>query len=414
MQYDVIVVGARCAGSAAAMLLARQGHRVLMIDQGSFPSDVRLSTHLIWHAGVDLLDQWGLLDAVKATDCPLLTRLTLDLGGVVIQGHPPGTTVGAAMAPRRFALDQVLLDAALSAGAELRERTTFEGVVREGDRVVGITARDAHGTPITLSCRMLIGADGRTSPVARAVDAASYNEVPKEQGAFNCYAYFSGVDVVGAEFISRPERMIYAWNTNGGQTLVGCMQPGQAPRPSREDLASHMMAELDALAPDLAQRVRQGRREEEWLGASIATLCRQATGPGWCLLGDAGMTLDPYTAAGISIAFREADHLAARLHRGLSGQLTMDDALAGLEDERNAFALPLYHFSQQAAQLAPPPEEIVQLFGALVGNQPQIDRYFGIFAHTVAPGDFFSPENMQAILADHAARQAENDALTPD
>jgi flavin-dependent dehydrogenase len=68
MQYDVIVVGARCAGSAVAMLLARQDHRVLMIDQGSFPSDVRLSTHLIWHAGVDLLDQWGLLDAVKATD----------------------------------------------------------------------------------------------------------------------------------------------------------------------------------------------------------------------------------------------------------------------------------------------------------------------------------------------------------
>lgn len=407
MLYDVIVVGARCAGSAIAMLLARQGHRVLMIDQGTFPSDVRTSTHLVWHAGVDRLARWGLLDTLLARGCYPLKELSLDLGEAVIEGHATGAEVGAAMAPRRIVFDQVLQDAALAAGAELRERTTFERLIEQDGRVVGIQMRDADGQVSELSCRMLIGADGRTSQVARAVGARVYNEFSKTQGAYNTYAYFTGVPVRDIEFYGRPERMIYTWPTNtSGEVLVGILQPGQAPRVEREQIERHVFDELDALVPDLAARLRQGQRVEDWLGVSINTQCRQATGPGWCLLGDAGVTIDPFTAGGITNALRDAEALSVRLHQGLSGQTSLDEALAGFEEERNAVSLPLFHFAQQAAELAPPNEDVMKMFEALIGNQPQIDRYFGVYAQTVPIQDFFGPDNLQVLLAEHAARTA--------
>ncbi|HEX5371493.1 MAG TPA: NAD(P)/FAD-dependent oxidoreductase [Aquabacterium sp.] len=416
MLYDVIVVGARCAGSAIAMLLARQGHRVLMIDQGSFPSDVRTSTHLVWHAGVDRLARWGLLDTLQQRGCYLLRELSLDLGDAVIQGHAAGAEVGAAMAPRRIVLDQVLLEAALAAGAHLRECTSFESVIEQNGRVVGIRVRDAEGQVSELSCRLLIGADGRTSPVARAVGARVYNEFSKTQGAYNTYAYFTGVKTHDIEFFGRPERMIYTWPTNtSGQVLVGILQPGGAPRVDREHIETRFFEELDALVPELATRLRQGQRVEDWLGVSINTQCRQASGPGWCLLGDAGITIDPFTAGGITNALRDAEALSVRLHCGLSGQADLDEALAGFEEERNAVSLPLFHFAQQAAELALPSEDIMKMFEALIGNQAQIDRYFGVYAQTVPIDDFFGPENQKTLLAEHAARATQAaSAVTAD
>ena len=397
--YDAIVVGGRCAGSATAMLLARQGHKVLIVDQASFPSDVRLSTHLIWHAGVDLLQKWGVLDAVRATGCPDLTGFSLDMGELVLRGQPPSAQVGAAIAPRRIALDQALLQAAIAAGAELREGVTFEDVIKDGEQVVGIRGRLQDGAAFTAHARIVVGADGGHSRVARAVGAEVYNEFPKEAGAYNTYSYFSGVKLDGVEFYSRPERMFYAWETNGGQTLVGIIQPGHAPRAARAEVEQQFFAELDANAPGLAQRVRSGQREDDWLSAAIGTFCRQASGPGWSLVGDAGLTLDPITAAGITNALRDADTLAGLLHQGLSGEQDMDAALASYQAQRDAVSVPLHQFAQEMAKLAPPTPEVINLFVALAVNQAQTDRYFGVFGQTVTPADFFGPDNMAALFA---------------
>lgn len=397
--YDAIVVGGRCGGAALAMLLARKGRRVLIVDQAQLPSDVRLSTHLIWHAGVDRLRQWGLLDTVLASNCPALTDFSLDMGELVLRGRPPGTQVGAALSPRRLALDKVLLEAALQAGAELRQGITFEDVIQQDGRVAGIRGRLQDGAAFTAQAKVVVGADGTHSRVARAVGADTYNEVPKESGSFNIYSYFSGVALSGVEFYSRPERMFYAWSTNDGRSVVGVIQPGQAPRPARQDTEAYFFKELDTMTPGLAQRVKAGQRDDEWLSGAIATFCRQAAGPGWALVGDAGITMDPVTAAGISSALRDAELLAGLIHQGLASPDGVDAALAGYQTQRDAVSVPLLQLSQEMGKLAPPTEDVIKLFMALAGKQAQIDRYYGLFAQTVTPADFFGPANMAEIFA---------------
>lgn len=403
--HDVIVVGARCAGAATALLLARQGHKVLIIDQDRFPSDMRLSTHLVWHAGADLLQKWGVLEAVRASRCPALNEFSLDLGELVLKGTPPDAQVGAAFAPKRIVLDQILLDAAVAAGAELREGVLLDDVLREGDRVVGISAKNPDGSVMTEQARWVVGADGRHSRVARSVGSTAYHEFPKEQGSLNTFAYFSGVSLKGVEFISRPERMAYAWATNDDQVLAGIILPGHSPRVARQDTEAHFFAELEAMSPDLAGRLRAGKREEDWISTGVGTFCRQPVGSGWSLVGDAGLTVDPITAAGITNALRDADLLAELLHQGLSGQADLDDTMATYAARRDAVSVPLHLFSQDMARLAPPTDEVIQLFTRLAHNQAQADRYFGVFGQTVSPADFFSPDNMRAI-AEQAAISA--------
>lgn len=404
--HDVIVVGARCAGAATALLLARQGHRVLIVDQDRFPSDMRLSTHLIWHAGADLLHKWGLLDAVRASLCPPLTHFELDMGELVLRGTPPDTMVGAAFAPKRIVLDQILLDAAIAAGAELREGVLFDDVLRDGDRVVGISAKNPDGSTLTEQARWVVGADGRHSRLARAVGSPAYHEYPKEEGSLNTFAYFSGVAIDGVKFLSRPERMAYAWQTNDDQVMVGIIQPGSVARVPRNEMEANVFAELEAMSPALAAKVRAGKREGDWVSTAVGTFCRQAVGPGWSLVGDAGLTMDPITAAGITNALRDAEALALALHQGLSGQQDLDAAVAEFAARRDAVSVPLHLFSHDMAQLAPPTDEIIQLFVALSGNQAQIDRYFGVFGQTVSPADFFSPGNLQAIMMQGAVVSA--------
>lgn len=168
--YDAVIVGARCAGASTAMLLARQGHRVLVVDRAAFPSDT-LSTHLIHPPGLAALRRWGLLDRVVATGCPEITTYTFDLGPLVISGSPAGLGFQGSYAPRRTVLDKILVDAAVEAGAEVREKFTVEGLVTEGDAVTGIRGHGPDGAATTEYGRVVIGADGAHSMVARAVDA---------------------------------------------------------------------------------------------------------------------------------------------------------------------------------------------------------------------------------------------------
>src|SRR5690349_18589654 len=134
--YDVIVIGARCAGSPVAMLLARRGHRVLLVDRATFPSDT-VSTHMIHPPGVACLRQWGLADRMAATGCPPIDRYAFDFGPVTLAGAPGAGDSPAGYAPRRVLLDKLLVDAAAEAGAEVREAFTVEEVLAEDGRIVG-------------------------------------------------------------------------------------------------------------------------------------------------------------------------------------------------------------------------------------------------------------------------------------
>lgn len=169
MTHDVIIVGARCAGAPLAMLLARAGHAVLLVDRATFPSDT-MSTHWILRPGVELLDAWGLLDRVVATGCPPIDHISMDLEGFALAGTPT-TATGPAVtyAPRRTHLDALLVDAARVAGAEVREGLSVREVLWRDGRVVGVAGQDRDGRSVTAHARVVVGADGRNSTVARAV-----------------------------------------------------------------------------------------------------------------------------------------------------------------------------------------------------------------------------------------------------
>ncbi|NEE40790.1 oxidoreductase, partial [Streptomyces sp. SID7982] len=159
-RYDVIVVGARCAGSPTAMLLASKGYRILVVDRAVFPSDT-LSTHLIHPPGVAALRRWGLLDRLVATGCPPIHTYEFDFGSLVLPGAPGTEAEPFAYAPRRTVLDELLVDAAREAGAEVREGFTVTELVRgDAGDVVGVRGREPGGPEVTERARVVLGADG--------------------------------------------------------------------------------------------------------------------------------------------------------------------------------------------------------------------------------------------------------------
>ena len=173
--YDAIIVGARCAGSPTAALLAGNGYRVLVVDRATFPSDT-VSTHVLQPLGVAALARWGLLDRLVASGCPPIHTYTYDFGPFTLSGAPGTKDAPVAYCPRRTVLDKLLVDAAAEAGAEVREGFTVEAVVIEDGRVVGIKGRSKDGATVTERARVVVGADGRHSMVAAAVRPEQYHE----------------------------------------------------------------------------------------------------------------------------------------------------------------------------------------------------------------------------------------------
>ena len=396
--HDAIVVGARCAGASLAMLLARKGYRVLLVDRATFPSDQTMSTHLVWQNGTNRLRKWGLLDRVAATNCPPMSSFIIDFGSFRLAGEPPAADGQKyAFAPRRFLLDKILIDAAAEAGAEVRDGFFVRELDGDGDRVTGIAGTDKAGSTVRESARIVIGADGMNSFVARAVQAPQYNARPRLQGTY--FTYWSDVPVDGVEFYVGDWRGAYAMPTNDGLTVVGANWTARDVGDVKADIETNYLETLESWAAPLAERVRDGRREERWRGAPIPNFFRKPYGPGWALVGDAGVTMDPCTAEGISNALRDADLIADALDTGLSGQQPMEDALARYEQQRNATITPIYELTCELAPFAPLPPDRQQLLEAVAGNRAETNRFLGLIAQTVAIPEFFAEENVNRILS---------------
>jgi len=394
--YDAIIVGARCAGAATAMLLARKCYRVLLVDKATFPSDT-VSTHYIHQPGVASLARWGLLDAVAATT-PRIEQQVFDVGPFALRGTPPpsdGQVAG--YAPRRKILDKILVDAAVAAGVELRERFSVKELVTDDGRVTGIRGRSDGGATVTEHARIVIGADGMHSIVARMVDAKTYNEKPATSCAY--YTYWAGVPVDAVELYPRPDRMLIAAPTNDDLTLTIAYWPEAMFHEVRADIEGHFLSALD-LVPDLAARVRAGERAERFNGSGqLHGFFRQPFGSGWALVGDAGYHKNPITAEGITDAFRDAELLAGALDDAFCDRTPMQDALAAYGQSRDDAVMPIYEMTADLARLEEPPLEMQQLFGALAGDPVQVGRFFGTLAGTVPIPEFFAPENLGAIMS---------------
>jgi 2-polyprenyl-6-methoxyphenol hydroxylase-like FAD-dependent oxidoreductase len=396
--YDAIIVGARCAGAPTAMLLARKGYRILLLDKATFPSDT-ISTHIIWPHGAEIMDRWGLLDRLASTGCPpVALNLTFDVGPFALEGGVIDTNAGrGGLCPRRMVLDKLLVDAASQAGAELREGFTVETLLWEGDRVAGIRGRSRTGHTMDERARIVIGADGVHSLVAGAVRAQEYDTKPPL--TTNYYSYFSGFEARDLEEYVRDYHAIGCFPTHDGLTLIAVLWPSSRFHEIRSDVDGHVSEALE-LTPTVADRLRSATREEKWVGtAGVPNYFRRPYGPGWALVGDAAYEKDPITAQGISDAFIDAESLVAALDDGWSGQRPLADALAAHQASRDERAKPLYDFTCQLATLEPPPPEMQRLFLALRGNREATNEFYSAITGSSPLPAFMNPENLQRIMA---------------
>jgi flavin-dependent dehydrogenase len=399
--YDVIVVGARCAGSPLAMLLARRGHRVLVADRVSFPKDT-VSTLFIHQPGLALLKRWGLLDRLKATGTPPVEKMTWDLGPVILSGSAlPADGVAEVYCPRRTVLDPLLAEAAAEAGAEVRLGFAVRELIEDGGRVVGIRGREEGGALVEERAPIVVGADGVRSFVGRTVEAEVYNERPPATSQF--YSFYSGVPTDGAEITFRGALGATLFPTNDGLTLVGSGWPVSMP-PKAASVGEAMLGQIRSL-PEVAERVFAGQEEERVAGmADIPNFFRKPHGPGWALVGDAGYHKDPITAEGISDAFRDAERFAEAIHRGLAGEAPMDEALAEAHRRRDDEVLPFYEFTLGVATFQELPAPTVELLKAVSKDPNAVARFLGIAGGSVTPAEFFSDESIvQMMLAAQSA-----------
>ena len=399
--YDVIVVGARCAGSPVAMLLARKGYRVLVVDRATFPSDT-VSTHLIHPPGVASLKRWGLLDRLTATGCPPIDRYTFDFGPLTLAGAPGTEYSPFAYAPRRTVLDKLLVDAAGEAGAEVREAFTVEEILVEDGRVTGVRGRGPGGSPVVERARVVVGADGRNSAVAKAVRPEQYHERPPLTCGY--YSYWSNLPVNGTfEIYSRPGRGWALCPTHDDLTMVIGGWPYAELAEHRNDVEGALL-ETFALAPAFAERIRDAKREERFVGTSVPNYFRTPFGPGWALVGDAGYNKDFITAQGITDAFRDAELCADALDQALAGKHRYDEAMGDYRSTRDAQVLPMYEMTAQIAALQPPDPQLVQLVGAMQGNQEANDAFARVNSGATSPAEFFAAENVGRILGQAQSR----------
>jgi 2-polyprenyl-6-methoxyphenol hydroxylase-like FAD-dependent oxidoreductase len=396
---DVIIVGARCAGAPTAMLLARLGHRVLLVDRATFPSDT-ISTHVVHPPAVAALARWGLLERLVATGCPLLEAYSFDFGPVEVAGVPRAAAgLSAAYCPRRTILDALLVDAATEAGAEVRQGFAVEEILFADGVVAGVRGRSRGGETVERA-RLVIGADGRHSVVAAAVRAPLYDERPSRTAMY--YAYWSGLDVDGFATTVRGEqrRGWAAAPTHDGLTVVGVGWPAEEFRRNRGDIAGSVRAALALDAP-FAERVDAATRESRFAGsAELGGWFRRPFGPGWALVGDAGYHKNPITAMGITDAFRDAELLATAIDDVLTGRRAYDDALGEYQRTRDQLVRPMYELTDDFARLAPPPPELQRLLGAIEGDREAMDDFVSVQAGTLPPSQFFARANVARLLGE--------------
>jgi flavin-dependent dehydrogenase len=342
-EHDVIVVGARCAGAPLAMLLARDGHDVLVVDRADLPSDT-LSTHAIARGGVVMLHRWGLLDEVVASGAPEIRSVSFHVGDAppVVRTIKCANGVDHLLAPRRHILDDILLREAWDAGATVRTGVAVTRVETAPDgRVCGVRMRDREGRETVARARFVVGADGVHSRVARAVGARVIDERPALGAAH--YTYVSGLDGEGFEFHIGVRGFAGVFRTHDGEANVWVCVPEDRGLRGLTPRTHAFLALLADISPTLAARVERGAITAPVRGAiGLPNHAREAAGPGWALCGDAGYHRDPITGHGITDAFRDAHLLAVHLGSVLTGATTEASALHAYGTERLGALQPIF------------------------------------------------------------------------
>jgi menaquinone-9 beta-reductase len=343
-RYDVVVVGARCAGAATAMLLARQGLSVLLVERDRHGADT-LSTLALMRAGVLELYRWGLVDRVRAAGTPPITSTSFIYGDETITVPIKSRNgVDALFAPRRTLIDALLADAALDSGADVVYGARLVDLERASDgRVIGAVIEERGGAVRRVGAGIVIGADGLWSTVVRLVGPATYREGRHACGVV--YTFWPGLENARSRWYYRPGVAVGAIPTNGGDACVFTATPqARFHAEIRTDMEAGYRRVLAECAPELAAEVAEKTPSERLRGfPGQPGLMRQSHGPGWALVGDAGYFKDPITAHGISDALRDAELLARAVGRG------SDRALAEYQSTRDELSRELFEITDAIA-----------------------------------------------------------------
>jgi flavin-dependent dehydrogenase len=380
--YDVIVVGARCAGSATALLLARAGRRVLLVERVGFPRDT-LSTLYIQQRGVAYLRRWGLVDRV-AELTPALDRVSYHIGDVLLAGSSrPVDGATAAYAPRRDVLDAMLAEEAVAAGVEFRDGCTVEDLLFDDGRVTGVKLRTRAGR-VEERARLVVGADGMRSTVAARAGAATLVEDSPKTCVY--YTFWHGA-ADHFELYEQPGRWVGAVPTGDGLTLVQAYFPQAEFDRVRADALGAYQESVRTVAPDLYDRMLAGGRTGRLYGTGDQrNFFRAATGPGWALVGDAGHHRDSITARGITHAFVQAELLADRIAPVLDDEARLDAALAEFAEARHAALIDDYHDTLRVARLSVP-ELRLRMLRSVAEDPARTEDFFSAMAGAPRPAD---------------------------
>jgi menaquinone-9 beta-reductase len=386
--FDVVVVGGRCAGSSLAVMLARRGLRVCVVDKSEFPSET-LSTHVIQPSGVAILERHGMLDAIVAAGAVLLDRFTfvtdyarIDTGLDEYEFEAPPLSM------RRVTLDHLLVEAAAAAGAEVRTGTRATGLLWDGDRVAGVET--AQGP---LRARLVVGADGRNSTVASLVGADEYYVAPP--GRLFAWAYFEdATETEGRLRLGSLGELAYvACPTDAGLYLAAVCPPMEtkdAFLAARED---NFKAGLEAW-PELAELVAGAKRVGPirvmpyWRG-----YFREAAGPGWALLGDAGHFKDPSPAQGMADALRHSERLADVVVAGLGGAADLDEGLRRWWRWRDEDGYEMHWFATDLGEPSSLPLAN-QVICDLAEDDEATEGLLRVLNHEILPSSLFTPRRI--------------------
>jgi flavin-dependent dehydrogenase len=395
--YDALVVGARCAGSPLAMLLARRGAKVLLVDRAAFPSDIPHG-HFVHRHGPRRLREWGILSHIAART-PAVTNAIADFGdfpllmrGIIEDGLP------WAYGPRRTTLDKILFDAAAASGAEVREGFRVDEYLVDDGVVVGVRGRGVDGRQVEERATITIGADGRNSRLARFVNTPVYNEVPP----ILCYYFSYWQDVQSEDFEmyvrGAQRRVVFSFKTEDDLFAVFVGVPTDEFPQVRNDIEGACMRAVDAI-PGFGERIRAGHRAERFYGASdLPNFYRKPYGPGWALVGDAGLHKDPILALGICDGLRDVAFLADAIADGLGGRVVMATALAEYERRRNEASATDYAENIAAARFTPLPPQVLAIRAAVRDKPEEATRMWKARVGMIDPAQFFNPQYLERLL----------------
>jgi flavin-dependent dehydrogenase len=403
--FDVIVVGARCAGSSLATLLARSGLRVAVVEQATFPRDT-LSTHCLHAAALAFLDRLGVTERVRATGAPYHRYFDLRQDEVKARVEIPQRPgdVGGIASIRRLLLDPILAEAAGEAGAEMYMGTKATGLVEEQGRVAGVRViRDGSEWP--LRARLIVGADGRNSTVAALTAARKYNLVPNQRFAY--WAFFED-----AQWPWESTFVFHRWADRvvlGGQADSGLAQVIVVPQLSelprfRKDLEGSFMEYARSCQP-IDAALSSARRVGKFFGMlRWEGFFRQASGPGWVLVGDAGHFKDPTPAGGIQDAFRQVEALAPAICAGLAeGSAQLDPAVAKWSRWRDRDAAEHYWLACDMGAAGELPRVLPEVMNRLLA-QGKVGLFLDLLTHRSQPSQVLRPPRLLRATARVMAR----------